>query len=352
MKQNLYYRKQIVAFIDLLGFKNIVEEVHNDEPKAIEKINYLIDVIEKSIKHNIYPGEEENDYEDAVKYKIFSDCICLSLDCVESSNDYYTCASIYMFLLDLINIQSKLIIDNIFIRGAVIVDKHFYHENLIFSSALNHAYKLESTKAVNPRILIDTSVIDILRKYQEPLDLDINYSNYNKIIKRDADGLLFLDYIESHRENEQSVKNYLNAHKNVIEERLKKEINPYVISKYLWVANYHNQKILQLQQENITIENLNINSKYLYYKDDVFTIWYLFAFKIVNSNEHLIITLKSSNEVKATLKITEYIKSKTNIIINNLKIDFIYEAHSIEKIEYILPDIKKEFKVREIIQIV
>lgn len=346
MNKEISYNKQIVAFIDLLGFKNIVNEVNKDKNKAIGKINYLIDIIEKSIKSNIYIGDEESDYL-AVEYKIFSDCICLSMDCVEPYEGCDTSIGIYLFLSDLIKIQARLVMDNIFIRGAVTIDNHFLHDNLIFSAALNNAYKSESTRAVNPRVVIDESIIEVLSRYQDPYDSDVHFSNYNKIIKRDSDGLLFLDYLEYCDDNEVNTNDFIELHKNIIEERLENEDDPYIISKYLWVANYHNQKVSELLQKNICLENKYINKVYTCYKDDVFSVWYLFVCKIINSNEKLLVIVEAGTKDKAMAKINEYMKLEKYEIFDNLEFLFLFDDYSLVEIENSLSKIKVEFNVKQ-----
>lgn len=53
--------------------------------------------------------------------------------------------------------------NGILIRGGVSYNRHFENQNITYSLALTEAYKLESSAAIFPRILIHQSIVDKLR---------------------------------------------------------------------------------------------------------------------------------------------------------------------------------------------
>ncbi len=109
---------------------------------------------------------------------------------------------------------------------------------MIFSSALVDAYKLESKNAIYPRILIHESVV---RKLTHDADL----SGLNAVVKQDADGLAFLDYLEyiSECDDFDGMYEYMKRHKESVLQNINGPLSPEVKQKYLWVARYHNQKV-------------------------------------------------------------------------------------------------------------
>lgn len=146
----------------------------------------------QNVTTKIKPDDEELPTEP--KVKIFSDCICISSDCIDInvSGEDFTAGNIFSFLLNIMYIQAELIMNNIFIRGAITINHHYQDDRIIFSPALVRSYRLESKDAIYPRILIDKPVIEMLRQR----DYEDNYQLLNSIMKKDADGLVFLDYLE------------------------------------------------------------------------------------------------------------------------------------------------------------
>lgn len=61
------------------------------------------------------------------------------------------------------NIFVSFIDNGILIRGGVSYNRHFESGNITYSLALTEAYKLESSAAIFPRILIHNSIVDKLR---------------------------------------------------------------------------------------------------------------------------------------------------------------------------------------------
>ena len=233
----------------------------------------IINKIESSLKNAIRSSFELNgsnldDEEDKYNYKIFSDCICISYDC-DSEDDEITSNNIFVFLLSLIYMQAELHSMKIFVRGGVSYNYHFINENIIFSSALVKSYEIESNSSIYPRIVIDNSVLDYLKKVEHKA----NFPELNEILKKDSDGLVFIDYLEIVGEIDEPLEknSYLLMHKRLVEDMLSLELSPKIKEKYLWIAKYHNQKIIQLYSTEV--QDIYLVSKHLLsYSGDVFIL--------------------------------------------------------------------------------
>ncbi len=184
-KTNMNYERRIVCFIDILGFKNHIDETVNDmgNEDVVEKINSIITAINLSKKIL---------YDDVIKSKMvtqFSDSIVISFKIEEESGVFFS-------LLDLLHLSFELAFKGYLIRGGVVYGKLIHTEDFVFGPGLNAAYLLESKEAKYPRIVIDPSVLLIGKTFP----LSINSANEEeesilKIVKTDSDKRLYIDYI-------------------------------------------------------------------------------------------------------------------------------------------------------------
>ncbi|CDN06618.1 MULTISPECIES: hypothetical protein [Klebsiella] len=193
-----------VAFIDILGFKNIVEE---------EKLNQF----DKGLLKNLY--ECHISCEDIFKdFNIdlvqFSDSIVISKAFSKDSfEEFAKAVSLYQILL----------LKNGFLcRGGIALNKHYSKSGFIFSPALIEAYKVESEKAIYPRIVISEDLIDFLY----PSKVMPN------ILCKEYDGLYFINYITNELD-EETHQVLLSLIDNCITNK-----NPSIAQKGLWLAGY------------------------------------------------------------------------------------------------------------------
>jgi hypothetical protein len=63
----------------------------------------------------------------------------------------------------LTKLSTDIATDGIFLRGAITYGKIFHTGRILFGSAYQNAFELESKKALNPRIIVDKSVLDFLK---------------------------------------------------------------------------------------------------------------------------------------------------------------------------------------------
>lgn len=229
------YDKQIVAFIDILGFKKLIDSCQNEPYKAEDVIINLQNAIDTKILSNLKVPLAETVN---VQSKIFSDCICLATNC---SKEQINCGPFVFGFLCLIGYMQALLIKNdVFVRGGVTVDHHFQNEKIIFSSALVKSYALESCEAIYPRILIDRTVIELLSNKFPDGAKDL----LNDLIKCDDDGKFFLDYLFCFKQlDDGKFQTYISSHKASIISHLQLETETKIKKKYLWVAKYHNSKV-------------------------------------------------------------------------------------------------------------
>lgn len=250
LKEDNKYITGYVAFLDILGFKEICKKRTCEEIKAIFddilllKYDYnnefgKIIVSEQTIKNS--------------NIKIVSDSIIVTTPDTLEGFEYliYFCSFI----------QNMLLSCNLTLRGGIEYGEFFTMKNTVFGSALIEAYKIESDIAVFPRIVISKNVIEhlkdtnifsknILSDYKK---LIANSSSAKIMIKKDFDDLYFVHYF-----------NYLQNIKLANKVHLKQKIKDFIVSnmenhkndiklfeKYYWLNKYYETSI-----ENNSMDNM------------------------------------------------------------------------------------------------
>ena len=219
------YRDRLVAFLDILGFKDAVLNRGRGVTDVIESIDSNLSSVLDAMK-----GEGGDWY----SAKLFSDC--MSISCDNFGNNLY-----YM-LNEISNLQFSLATQGLFVRGAITYGPHFENERIIFSEALIRAYELEQ-KANYPRIIISDSVLDLISR--EPKDRRDSLTPY---LITPPDQICTLDYFQHlfgiWVDYGIDIIDFLFEHKNAVIAQIEKHSsNAYVLDKYRWVAEYHNHKI-------------------------------------------------------------------------------------------------------------
>ena len=179
------YKNRIIAFVDILGFKNLVEDSTTNKYE-FQKILDSLDRFRELKKE-----KEDQHYINDVKVTTFSDSLVISYPVDEKDRDIDV---FYSILLDLTRLQLDLLDNNVIIRGGIAIGKLRHTQNEIFGPAMNEAYYLESKVAKYPRIVVRERVImDYLKKY---VDNNPNKVKLLKLLIQDEDAnVYYLDYL-------------------------------------------------------------------------------------------------------------------------------------------------------------
>lgn len=184
------YENRFVAFLDILGFKELIYKIEDEGEESSDfkrvrsVLNFLHEEsVESNGQHDLPIYEQKEDYilekelgDPRISY--ISDCVIIS---TESTFDGFKalCNKLTKFSTD-------IACDGIFMRGAITHGKIYHHGPMLFGTAYQRAYELESKNAVHPRIIIDEIVFEELsdRKGEFPL-------NEHAIVK-DKDNVSYL----------------------------------------------------------------------------------------------------------------------------------------------------------------
>lgn len=268
------YKKYFVAFMDILGYKNLVAEADKDKKTALNTIDKLDHMIKKCIKGAMKQMKQYSTFD--IEFILFSDSLCIFIpvdECEKGSKlDKYKGHSqtyvennylrLWLLCRLIADIQLESLQFGIIYRGAISLGNHFHNKNIVFSKALIDAYLAESTNAIYPRIIIlDTPENDILEFSS------LVYEYFDLRVVADDD-YLFVDYlgkvIEFHGLLGANC-DYIKWHKNIIENGIESHLNTEnLLKKYVWMMNYHHTRLVSVFGKEICIRSElrnNVNQK-------------------------------------------------------------------------------------------
>jgi len=160
------YTKQIVVFLDILGFSNMLpgfEKEALDNADADENsyhespsLNRLLEKFKESIR--LITERSCNHY-------MFSDNICITIDYVVEGTEQ---AALFLEIIQLVNLLNyEFIKEGYFLRGGIDAGWFLDSRDMAAGVPLLEAYQLESKVAVHPRIVVSESfgnLIDEMRR--------------------------------------------------------------------------------------------------------------------------------------------------------------------------------------------
>ncbi|MCL3782705.1 hypothetical protein EMN47_20150 [Prolixibacteraceae bacterium JC049] len=234
------YENRIVLFLDILGFKKIVGDTlkktkESEEEEIIEKTSFIIETIKEMTEVAQMTPKETS--------KIvtqFSDSIVISFN----ADDQKEIPRLFFNLQRLI---AKLIAREVLCRGAISYGPLYHKESLIFGPALVDAYETESQAALYPRVILDRSVLEVM-KYNYSLEYKHSYrkitfdADIDSFLKADTDDKFYIDYFTGTMmfyEGDDLFKVYKNL-RRIITNGLRFK-NPNLNIKYGWMKNKYNR---------------------------------------------------------------------------------------------------------------
>jgi hypothetical protein len=153
------YSERYVAYIDILGFSEIIKRSETN-PRLYEE---LVKKLSEIQAREPIEGEEAIDFQ----FQTFSDSIVVSVSS-ELRGLAYLLNAIYIFALDLMQ-------ESLLIRGAIAKGKLYHKKGVMFGPAFIEAYRLEQTVAKYPRVVLSKQTYeDHKASTLEPLTITLS----------------------------------------------------------------------------------------------------------------------------------------------------------------------------------
>ena len=230
------YTKYYVAFLDILGFKKLV---NNPEISCEEIINIYDYAL---YKHETFFKDTAGDVRSNIKMKIMSDSICLYIKTDFPDALLYLAGYCTVFQHDL------LLVKNLLVRGGITSGEMYAKDDIIFGPALTEAYLLEEHNAKFPRIIIRKETIDEGTSGMTKDSLNLIW----KFLLRDDDAFYILNYFQlyflvypntaqSYAKAEETVK----AVKAIVADYLDTTVDESIRQKYLYIEKKINRYIFK-----------------------------------------------------------------------------------------------------------
>ena len=225
------FERRAVAFLDILGFKNLIREAENIRP---DRLVSLKTVIESHVRFDNANLDQNVPIEMHLKYLFISDSIILSAPLKQGNYD-----GLDAIVVKSIQIAQKVLELGHLIRGGISVGPVWHEETNIFGSGYIDAFLTEQN-AVYPRISLSKDAATIWASATRAVPtlclaegsnqtVDILHTEYYRT--RNA-GIAYEDYIEPLRVFIQN---------NLQELPLGSESR----SKWEWMAGFYNQALVR-----------------------------------------------------------------------------------------------------------
>lgn len=228
------YTERLILFIDFLGFSEIVEKTATDA-KALNKLIQAMDRL-SDIGDSTYLKSQ--------KVTQFSDSVVASYEVTEPSAVFHLLNAIAFCVVELAHL-------GYLVRGGVTAGKLLHTSNRLVGPAMLEAYRLETKVALVPRVVIDSKLLEIARKYRDDHHSEDDEKEYaSHFMTLDKDGHYFFDYV-SHRSvievtggDQDLYPDYLDSlRKHLVEGLGHSELS--VRAKYVWL---HRQYLAAVEQ--------------------------------------------------------------------------------------------------------
>lgn len=174
-------KKYIAVYLDIVGYKNYIKNY--GEEKAFEAMSQAHVAI-KGYRDILLRNALKKDIDLKVDFKIYTDNILIYTELKDDDGDGYRTTMSVAFAAYVQNAIFEHV--DLLMRGAI-VQGDCYIGDFLIGAPLLDAYKMESKKAVWPRVLISKDVIEAIQP-----DLK------ETLVKDDEDGLFFLNYLQAH----------------------------------------------------------------------------------------------------------------------------------------------------------
>lgn len=245
--ERIKYEDSYVAFLDVLGFKNLVFSKLKDSKK---KLNIYFNILDKVIKYLKKIDEKKE-----IGYIVISDSIILTI--TQGTDKSQKINNLRQLCIAISFLQSALSVEDIWIRGAISSGETYFDKinNQIVGPAYINAYLLEESLSKYPRVILDNKIIkelefnssqDFIDEFNEKKQGGLNFTNcgsnilfdWYSNIELEKDIPLFIDYLsfflkETDELNKTEIRNKVidNIESNIYS-------NTSLYEKFKWLAKY------------------------------------------------------------------------------------------------------------------
>lgn len=160
------YQDRVVAFIDIIGFSQMIASISSD-PHTFRRLHQAL----RHIKGIESFTSSEWTVQKGLQVSVFSDSIVISGEPDRFNDVWWTAGWL----------QANLLFVGVLLRGGISIGPTYHQDGIIYGDGMLRAYRIESSAAVYPRIVLDPS---LRSRITAPAQ---------RFFSEDSDGLTFID---------------------------------------------------------------------------------------------------------------------------------------------------------------
>jgi hypothetical protein len=227
MIEKMAFEKRAVAFIDVLGFKSVVNKAETDQKKLAE-LRELINILSTAVPDLDGSVSQSVPHELIPKHIYISDCIILSAPLTSEKMKSYNGLSI--LVMRVIQLTHILLNKGYLIRGGISIGNVWHTDSNIVGVAYQEAYSIEQEVMV-PCVKLSGSA----KKYWDSTEgsgnkMCLNYKN--KFIVNGLHDYYIQD--KSHGASERAFEAYL----KIVNSNIKSATSEEVRYKWWWFKQF------------------------------------------------------------------------------------------------------------------
>ncbi len=258
----------IICYADILGFRDMTKSAvqSGKETEFLQRIKHSIDTAYDRMRRL---ATLDGTVPCIFHMKLFTDNIVVAHPLRDPSRDRGE-PELGTLLMLFGEVQASLAADGFFLRGAIAAGQHYQDDDIVYGKALFEAVDLDKSGS-SPRLVIAPSV--------EPLILEhLSWygagwaPHHHELLEDPRDGRLFVNYLGGAFANFPDCPiDYplLTAHSRKVRKRLQEfASNEGILSKYEWLATYHNYACRTFAEQYLVEGNEEADPERMAYSDE------------------------------------------------------------------------------------
>ncbi len=253
-KAPIAYEDRLCLFLDILGFKAMIDDSVKDPEKAnktsarpmtAQRIHSALSAINEAMTFELSGASDL--IKSTKRVTQFSDSIVVSYRMAEPG-------AVFDMLYDIYLLQISLIQRGISVRGAISSGKLFHDEEIVFGPALVEAVELEKL-AMYPRVILSREILSLgMTDYHGDSDHTVK-----RLVKEDLDGMFYIDYFGVNPgeldDGWDDLYNHLIELREMILRLSKLTRSPSIKLKHSWMRQKFNELAVPLEKSRFTTFN-------------------------------------------------------------------------------------------------
>lgn len=215
------YTECHVAFLDILGFKNLVMK---------EECDYLYNVFQQiriSSQARFKINDESVEAFSLVKHYVMSDSVILYIDASIKDSFFALVRTCQYLQMSLLTMETPILV-----RGGITSGSIFSENDVIYGKGLVNSYLLEENTAIYPRIIFTKQTLENGRKNYDKIRTDFDSLPFFK----DQDELYSINFMSlAFLKDLSYIPSFIDHVLDFCQKNIDEETNDSIRGKFLWL---------------------------------------------------------------------------------------------------------------------